>query len=396
MTTSNSALVIEPATCVIAECGKVRKDNATGYCNMHYRRWKKHGAVGPPRALRKSPGDRCTECGSAKDLVLRPAGHNGPLCGMHYARLKRLGSVGPTGRLTSSSPDDRQCTHTSPAGEKCRGKYQAAGLCAMHYQRLAAGRDVDDPGIDIRFADDAAHAQMVEAGVVPLDPYSRSDRHWRCRCLTCGRVITPTLESVRRGKQPCQYCSGARVDPAEAEAFMLSRGLRVLDPWPGRVDREWRGIHVGTLDHPGCMGETAPTYHSVKTHGQGVCLDCGEGGYSRSKPGIFYIVSNERIVKCGITNSKNFARRINGHRSAAGLDWEYLVGFADGHIPWLIEKEWKTFRFGYPRLQLVRQDLRDGYTEAMYRDRAVEAYLSELINRIAGAGNLKNFTQSAR
>lgn len=281
-------------------------------------------------------------------------------------------------------PPDGQCTHQLPDGSKCSSAYLAAGLCSLHYGRVAAGRDPDDAGIDIRISEADAIQQMREAQVEPLEPYTRTDVKWRGKCLRCGREIQPTLSSVRQGNNPCWYCSGSRVDPVEAEAFMLSQGLAVLDPWPGRVDRKWRGLHVGAADRPGCMGEVFPTYHSVKTHHQGVCFDCGERGYSTSKPGAFYVVANDDIVKCGIANMRNFRSRVRHHETKQGLTWLWLVGHADGRQPWLLEKAWKSYRADHPEWHVTKSDLQDGYTEAMRRTPQVDQFIAEVMNEFRG------------
>jgi hypothetical protein len=146
------------------------------------------------------------------------------------------------------------------------------------------------------------------------------------------------------------------------------------------VDRKWRGLHVGTEDKPGCMGEVSPTYHSVKTHGQGVCFSCGERGYSTSKPGGFYIVTNGLIVKCGIANMRNFRSRVRMHATKQGLHWMWLVGHRDGWVAWNLERGWKHFRASNTDDQITKQDLKDGYTEAMRLTPTVDAFLQLLVS----------------
>ncbi len=74
---------------------------------------------------------------------------------------------------------------------------------------------------------------MREGGVEPVDPYKNTSVPWRCRCLTCGREVTPRLDNVRAGHAACGYCAGLIVDPDEAAAVMRAAGLEPLGPYPG-------------------------------------------------------------------------------------------------------------------------------------------------------------------
>jgi DNA-directed RNA polymerase subunit RPC12/RpoP len=80
--------------------------------------------------------------------------------------------------------------------------------------------------------DDAA-AKMRAAGVEPLEPYRGKDEPWRCRCLTCDREVTPNYGNIRRGQSACKWCAGKVVDRDEAVAFMLGAGFEPLEPYPG-------------------------------------------------------------------------------------------------------------------------------------------------------------------
>ena len=79
---------------------------------------------------------------------------------------------------------------------------------------------------------------MRLAGVEPAEPYIGSEVPWRCRCLTCGREVTPRLGNVRAGHGACAYCAGRAVDPDEAAAVMRAAGLEPAGPYPGAA-RPW-------------------------------------------------------------------------------------------------------------------------------------------------------------
>ena len=61
-----------------------------------------------------------------------------------------------------------------------------------------------------RMDPDAAAAHMAAAGLEPLEPYpGYNDVPWRCRCLSCDRVVSPRYANVRIGQGGCRYCAKA-------------------------------------------------------------------------------------------------------------------------------------------------------------------------------------------
>ncbi|MFJ5811668.1 hypothetical protein [Streptomyces sp. NPDC093093] len=112
------------------------------------------------------------------------------------------------------------------------------GRAAADERRLAAGRE-------------RAEADMRGAGFEPLDPYPGAGARWRSRHLACGRVVHPRLFGIRAGSG-CLVCAGrAPVDPTVAEADMRAIGMQPLEPFPGRVRDSWkcrclRCGHIGT------------------------------------------------------------------------------------------------------------------------------------------------------
>lgn len=115
---------------------------------------------------------------------------------------------------------------------------------------------------------------MRQASAEPLGPYPGASRPWPCRCLRCGRQITPRLDNVRTGCGPCRYCSGQGVDVGEAVTAMRLAGLEPLVPYPGVV-KPWRCRCLR------CGSEVCPRYASVrKGHG---CRHCGIRASSQAR-----------------------------------------------------------------------------------------------------------------
>ena len=83
-----------------------------------------------------------------------------------------------------------------------------------------------------------AEALMLEAGLKPLEPYQSSDAPWRSECLKCHREVTPSFTYIKMGRASCAYCSKRRVDLNEAHEILASKNLEpleefvtVMKPW---------------------------------------------------------------------------------------------------------------------------------------------------------------------
>lgn len=112
-----------------------------------------------------------------------------------------------------------------------------------------------------------AAAVMLKAGLQPLEAYKNNSHKWKCRCLKCERIVTPRYESIQQGQSGCAYCSGNKVDPIEAEAIMLSMGLKPLEPYKNATAK-WKCLHLA------CGEIVSPQYSQIQS-GQGGCLKCG-------------------------------------------------------------------------------------------------------------------------
>jgi hypothetical protein len=85
------------------------------------------------------------------------------------------------------------------------GIVQGKGGC-----KYCAGRAVD--------ADEAV-ADMLRAGLEPLQPYVRSLDPWPSRCTACGREVSPTYAAVKHQGNRCRYCATGGID-LTAPAFV--------------------------------------------------------------------------------------------------------------------------------------------------------------------------------
>ena len=80
---------------------------------------------------------------------------------------------------------------------------------------------------------------MRQAKLEPLVPYPGSQKPWRCKCLRCGYEVSPAYTTIQAGQKGCVYCGGKKVDPQKAFNFMVSKGLKPLEKYK-RADGPWK------------------------------------------------------------------------------------------------------------------------------------------------------------
>jgi recombinational DNA repair protein (RecF pathway) len=118
-----------------------------------------------------------------------------------------------------------------------------------------------------RFVDaEDAIILMRRAKFEPLEPFLGANKPWKCRCLRCGKTVQPSYSSIQRGQKGCVYCGGKKVDSKEAFNFMVSKGLTPLEPYK-RADGQWKCRCIR------CLKEVTPSYSSVR-QGQSGCVYC--------------------------------------------------------------------------------------------------------------------------
>ena len=56
--------------------------------------------------------------------------------------------------------------------------------------------------------DERARLMEEIGGVIPLEPYLRSQSPWKCECKTCGSIVTPRFDDViNKHRRACIFCS---------------------------------------------------------------------------------------------------------------------------------------------------------------------------------------------
>lgn len=118
-----------------------------------------------------------------------------------------------------------------------------------------------------KIPDDSARAVMIQAGVNPLEPYTKTSHPWRSECLTCGEEVSPQYANVIQGHKACKFCAGKAISEVKATSIYLSSGAKPLVPFT-KTSTPWEGVCFG------CGGSVFPRLDDLK-QGQGACVPCG-------------------------------------------------------------------------------------------------------------------------
>lgn len=67
-----------------------------------------------------------------------------------------------------------------------------------------------------------------KAKLEPLEPYVNAVSQWKCKCLKCGEIVTPTYHNLKQGNGGCIYCQKAafKLDKPAYLYFIHHRQMR--------------------------------------------------------------------------------------------------------------------------------------------------------------------------
>jgi hypothetical protein len=181
---------------------------------------------------------------------------------------------------------------------------------------------------------DAEDAVLVmrKAKFEPLMPYPGSQKPWKCKCLRCGREVQPAYTTIVSGQKGCVYCGGKKVDPQEAFLFMMSKDLEPLEKYK-RADGPWKCRCLK------CLKLVTPAYSAVR-QGQGGCRYCTNKGLDYNSSAFLYLMTHQEFSahKIGVGNHKTRNNRINEHKKT-GWVLIYSKDFVSGDEAFNVEQK---------------------------------------------------------
>ena len=163
-----------------------------------------------------------------------------------------------------------------------------------------------------------AEALMRKNNLEPLVPYPGSRVAWKCRCLICGKTVSPQHGAIASGQGACKYCARKVVDPIDAVTVMLKNRLEPLEPY-SKSDGPWKCRCLK------CGKTVTPAYVAVNG-GQGGCKYCAVRGIDYSASAFLYLISHPKLGahKIGIGTDKTKNHRLSQHKRDGWLVYKTI------------------------------------------------------------------------
>ena len=199
--------------CSVEGCEKIAV--ARGMCDMHYRRWRKHGdpLVGARRSIKPCSVEACANPAEARTL-----------CHGHYLALLRRGEW-PTRLLSDRQP--RTC-----AVPDCGRRMHARGLCATHLDRLKSKGDVQAK-IPVREVEGIGYLDRGGYLIIPVPPTLRHLTGGQNKAPEHRLVMALHLDRALADDEHVHHRNGVRTDNRlenlELWSVMQPKGQRVDD-----------------------------------------------------------------------------------------------------------------------------------------------------------------------
>ncbi|MFF4126791.1 hypothetical protein ACFYYP_24960 [Microbispora rosea] len=206
-----------------------------------------------------------------------------------------------------------------------------------------------------------AKAFMISKGMWPVEKFVNGNAPWLCVCMGCGEFITPRYGGTRYRGSGCKFCAQKALNPEVAKARMIKRGYWPIAKITGSHDR----ILCVCMK---CGEFNSPRYDSVVSGIQGGCLACAKSGFKVAEPAFIYLLHHKlwKAAKVGIYNIDS--GRLAKHER---LGWALYrtYAFDTGHSAWLVEQKvlrtWRSRGDDWGPVLPLGTEKYDGYTETV-------------------------------
>lgn len=151
-----------------------------------------------------------------------------------------------------------------------------------------------------RITDASAEQVMRAAGWIPQGSYPGAREPWPCTCTECGRISVRRYETERSAKSGCQACSAGRRGAARREQFAQT-AIRIMSEAQLKPLEPFPGSNKPwSCVCLRCGSATRPRYGNIASGGGG-CEHC-------------------RRLKQGGTKRSNYAEAATARLQAAGYE----------------------------------------------------------------------------
>jgi hypothetical protein len=103
-----------------------------------------------------------------------------------------------------------------------------------------------------KIPEEVAVALMLSKYLKPLEPYPGRAKPWKSLCLTCNKSVSPRFDSIQRNQGGCIYCANrATISEEQAREILLSANLSPLVPYEGSR-KGWKSkcLVCGEISNP--------------------------------------------------------------------------------------------------------------------------------------------------
>ena len=93
---------------------------------------------------------------------------------------------------------------------------------------------------------------MLEKKLKPLEEYPGRAKPWKCKCLKCENIVTPRFSAIQSGQGGCRYCAGKMpISESSAREFFRKANLKPISPFPG-IRTGWKSkcLTCGKISKP--------------------------------------------------------------------------------------------------------------------------------------------------
>ena len=183
---------------------------------------------------------------------------------------------------------------------------------------------------NVLLTNEQAIAIMIKNNLQPLEKYVNALTAWKAKCLICGHIVSPKLGAISGGQGPCIYCAGKKMDATEARKIMLASNLEPQEPFIS-VRKPWKSMCRT------CGNIVTPRLASVLKNGR-ACSYCSNTGFDTSKAGYLYFLIHPDwdMLQIGITNDPD--TRLRQHERL-GWKLQELRGPMDGLSTQMLERD---------------------------------------------------------
>lgn len=102
-----------------------------------------------------------------------------------------------------------------------------------------------------RIPENEAAQVMIDANLKPKIKFPGAKKPWKCECMKCQKIVSPTYSAIKNGQGSCKYCAKRFVDPKNAVIVMKKAGFKPLETYKG-AGKPWKSkcIECGLISTP--------------------------------------------------------------------------------------------------------------------------------------------------